>query len=376
MTDVPEPALLGPEESGLLEAVLSIASDLDLEGVLNRLVAAACELTDARYGALGVLDADGRHLSQFVTFGLTEEQIRHIGPPPKGHGILGLLITDPRPFRLKDVADREESFGMPANHPKMQSFLGVPIRVRGQVFGNLYLTDKRSAPEFTDRDERLVSSLGAAAGVAVDNARLHQRLGELALFADRERIARDLHDTVIQRLFAVGLSLQGLARVVDPPSAAERIGAAVDELDLTIADIRSTIFALQSRQDTGARAELTRTVTEARETFGFLPRIHFEGPLDASVSSVVVAELKAVLREALSNVAKHADANRVDVVVAADGDELRLTVTDDGDGIGETPSPGGQGLRNMASRAHLLGGTLDVRSAPGEGTTIIWQVPL
>jgi signal transduction histidine kinase len=366
----------GLEESGLLEAILSIASDLELEGVLRRIVSAACTLTDATYGALGVLDAKGDELAQFVTFGLSDAEEARIGERPKGHGVLGLLINDPQPIRLRDLGAHEKSFGFPPGHPPMHSFLGVPIRVRGLVFGNLYLTEKRSQAEFTERDERLLSSLAAAAGVAIDNARLHQRLGELALFADRERIARDLHDTVIQRLFAVGLSLQGLAGVVDPPSAGDRIEAAVDELDLTIADIRSTIFALQARNDMGVRAEITRAATETRDALGFLPRVAFEGPIDSAAEAEVAASAVSVVREALSNAVRHARATRVEVVVAATPHTFQVTIRDNGKGIRRSASSSGHGLRNMAARAERLGGSLEVRSAPGEGTTIRWSVPL
>lgn len=366
----------GLEESGLLDAILSIASDLDLEAMLRRIVVAACELTDARYGALGVLDESGEALSEFVTHGLSEAEEAAIGLRPKGHGVLGLLISDPRPIRLQDLGAHERSFGFPDHHPPMHSFLGVPIRVRGLVFGNLYLTEKREAPEFNERDERLLWSLAAAAGVAVENARLHQRLGELALFADRERIARDLHDTVIQRLFAVGLSLQGVARVVDPPSAGERIEAAVDELDLTISDIRSTIFALQARNIRGARATITRVAIEARDALGFLPRMQFNGPLDTSVGAELADEATAVIREALSNVARHARATRAEVVVSATAEELRIVVSDDGVGVRRSASPAGHGLRNMATRAEALRGVFEVRSESGEGTTLSWRIPL
>jgi signal transduction histidine kinase len=369
------PAAAG-EEAALFEAVLSIAADLDLEGALRRIVAAACELTGARFGALGVLDPSGEELSQFITHGLSDDEEAEIGPRPAGHGVLGLLITDPRPIRLADLAQHERSFGFPDNHPPMHSFLGVPIRVRGLVFGNLYLTEKRFASQFSARDEHLLSSLAAAAGVAIDNARLHQRLGELAVFADRDRIARDLHDTVIQRLFAVGLSLQGLARVVDPPSAAERIDAAVDELDATIADIRSTIFALQARNDPGIRSDVTTVVTELRDLLGHLPRLQFDGPIDTSVDKQVGESAAAVVREALSNVARHARATRTDVALTAGVGEFVVVVRDDGIGIRRSASRGGQGLRNMATRAEQLGGRLDVTSEPGEGTTVTWRIPV
>ncbi len=367
----------GLEQSGLLEAILSIASDLDLDGVLERIVAAACTLTDATFGALGVLDPSGTELVQFITHGISASERSRIGAPPRGSGVLGLLIKEPHPLRLADLVAHPSFSGFPAHHPPMHSFLGVPIRVRDVVFGNLYLTEKRSADEFSEQDERLLSSLAAAAGVAIDNARLHQRLGEMALFEDRERIARDLHDTVIQRLFAVGLSLQGLAQMVEPASAGARIEVAVDELDLTIADIRSTIFALQSRSDTGLRARIARLVTESREGLGFLARVTFEGPIDAAAAGTEVAEEAAtVVREALSNVVRHARATKVDVAVLASGQEFSVSVADDGIGIRRSASSGGHGLRNMASRAERLGGSFEVRSEPGEGTLVTWRVPL
>src|SRR5215218_10163943 len=188
--------------------------------MLDRIVSAAVGLVDARYGALGVLDETGTRLSQFITVGLDDETCRAIGTLPEGHGILGLLIVDPKPIRLPDLHEHPDSYGFPPRHPPMKSFLGVPIRVRNQVFGNLYLTDKTTAEVFTDIDEELVVGLAAAAGVAIENARLHERVQRYALVEDRERIARDLHDTVVQRLFATGLSLQGTVRLVRSDSAA------------------------------------------------------------------------------------------------------------------------------------------------------------
>jgi GAF domain-containing protein len=192
----------------LLDAVLTIGSDLDLPAMLQRIIEAAVALVDARYGALGVLDESRTRLAQFITVGLDDETYRAIGDLPEGHGILGLLIVDAKPLRLPDLSEHPDSYGFPPHHPPMRSFLGVPIRVRDEVFGNLYLTDKTSAEVFTDVDEELVIGLAAAAGVAIENARLHARVQELALVEDRERIARDLHDSIVQRLFATGLSLQ------------------------------------------------------------------------------------------------------------------------------------------------------------------------
>lgn len=371
-----DPAEVGETEvDRLLDAVLNVAGDLDLEGVLARIVRAACELTEARYGALGVLSARGEGLSEFVTYGLTEAERDAIGPEPTGAGVLGLLVRDPRALRLDDLSQHEASVGFPANHPPMATFLGVPVRVRGVVYGNLYLTERQGGP-FTERDERLVTSLAAAAGVAIDNARLHSRLEELAVFEDRERIARDLHDTVIQRLFAVGLGLQGLARIVDPPAAADRISAAVDEIDATIADIRSTIFALQARAPGGVRGQITAIVTSARATLGFLPRLAVDGMVDAVVPDEIGEQAVAVVREALSNIAKHARATRVDVRVAASDGWLVVGVDDDGIGIRRAAQPTGHGLRNLTERAERLGGVAEIRSEPGEGTRLRWRVPL
>src|SRR5215207_488693 len=251
----------------LLDAVLTVGSDLDLPAMLERIVEAAVELVDARYGALGVLDDTRTRLAQFITVGLDDETYNAIGHLPEGHGILGLLIVDAKPLRLPDLSEHPDSYGFPPHHPPMTSFLGVPIRVRDQVFGNLYLTDKRSSEVFTDVDEELVVGLAAAAGVAIENARLHARLHELAVVEDRERIARDLHDTVIQRLFATGLSLQGTLRLVgaDPAAATSRIEAAVDDLDLTVKHIRTAIFGLEMTQSEAAsvRGRLQAIVRDA-----------------------------------------------------------------------------------------------------------------
>ena len=240
--------------------------------MLERIIEAAVELVDARYGALGVLDETQSRLAQFITVGIDEDGRAAIGDLPEGHGILGMLIVDAKPLRLPDLREHPDSYGFPPNHPPMRSFLGVPIRVRDEVFGNLYLTDKTTADAFTDVDEELVVGLAAAAGVAIENARLHTKLYEVGMLEDRERIARDLHDTVIQRLFATGLSLQATSRLVraDPDAAAARIEAAVDDLDDTVKQIRTAIFDLDSVQSVGfgLREELLAIAREAASTVG------------------------------------------------------------------------------------------------------------
>ncbi len=333
------------------------------------------ELVDARYGALGVLDESGTSLSQFITVGLDDETYRAIGVLPKGHGILGLLILEPKPIRLPDLHEHPDSYGFPPNHPPMKSFLGVPIRVRDQVFGNLYLTDKTTAEVFSDIDEELVIALAAAAGVAVENARLHLRVRELALLEDRERIARDLHDTVIQRLFATGLRLQGAARLTKHPEVADRITQAVDDLDLTVKHIRTAIFGLEAsrRAAGGLRQRVLALTAEAAGALGFDPQVVFEGAVDSTVDQVAV-EVLAVLREALSNVARHAQATRVDVAVMADG-ALTLRVIDDGRGLPVERRAAGRGMLNMQTRASALGGTMFTRSGSPSGTFLEWRVP-
>ena len=371
-----QPSYAGPRSlRQLLDAVITVGSDLDIEAVLRHIVESAVSLVDARYGALGVLDESGTTLSQFLTAGMDDETYGAIGPLPKGHGILGLLIRDPKPIRLPDLGEHPDSFGFPPNHPPMKSFLGVPVRVRDQVFGNLYLTDKTSAEVFTDIDEELVVALAAAAGVAIENARLHLKVQELALLEDRERIARDLHDTVIQRLFATGLRLQGAARLVQRPEVAERISQAVDDLDLTVRHIRTAIFGLEAsrRAVGGLRQRVLSLVSEAAGPLGFDPHVLFDGPLDA-VPDHIATELLVVLREALANAARHARATSVEVEVEADGDVV-LRVVDNGRGLPDERRAGGRGMANMEARAAGLGGTMHAKRGPESGTSVEWRVP-
>lgn len=371
------PDYAGPRQlRRLLDAVVSVASDLDLTTVLQRIVEAAAELVGARYAALGVLGADRTHLVEFITVGVDDELRARIGELPKGHGMLGVLIADPKPVRVPDLREHPDRFGFPPDHPLMTSFLGVPLYVRGEVFGNLYLTDKRDGEVFTDIDEELVSSLAAAAAIAIENARLHERANELSVLADRERIGRDLHDTVVQRLFATGLSMHGTARLVDRPEAQERLQQHIDDLDGTIREIRSAIFQLDTARTPGPslRREILDLTAGSARALGFEPVILLDGPIDASVSEVVAPHLLSVLREALSNVARHAKATRVDVVVRADTD-LLLEIIDDGVG-GAADAGAGNGLRNISRRAEQLGGRAGIGPAGERGTAVRWVVPL
>jgi signal transduction histidine kinase len=333
---------------------------------------------DAKYGALGVLDPSGTRLAQFITVGIDDEMHRAIGHLPEGHGILGLLIVDPRPIRLPDLREHPDSYGFPPHHPPMRSFLGVPVRLRDEVFGNLYLTDKTTGEVFTDVDEELVVALAGAAGVAIENARLHARVQELTLLEDRERIARDLHDTVIQRLFSTGLALQGAARLAQSPEVIDRLERAVEDLDVTVKHIRSAIFGLERSRATAhsLRSRVLDLAGEAAGPLGFEPRVVFSGPVDTMVGEVVGEELLAVLREALSNAARHAKAEHVDVEVTASETGLLLLVSDDGIGPPTDVREGGLGLRNMSRRAERLGGSLRLQAREPRGSTLEWQVPL
>lgn len=375
------PELAGPRQlNQLLDAVMAIGSGLELPALLRRIIESATELAAARYGALGVLDETGTRLAQFLTVGVDDDTHRAVGHLPEGHGILGLLILDAKPLRLSDLHEHPDSFGFPPHHPEMRSFLGVPILVRDRVFGNLYLTEKTSGEVFTDVDEELVVALAGAAGVAIENARLHARVSELALAEDRERIARDLHDTVIQRLFATGLSLQGCVSLVrgNPQRAVERLEAAVDDLDLTVKHIRSAIFGLESSRPgrDGLRDRVLSLCREAAGALGFEPRVLFDGPVDSLVSEEVAAELVATLREALTNVARHARASRAEVEVAVGDGEVTLRMVDDGIGPPGPDAPRGHGLANMAARAERHGGVFELRAGPRSGTVLEWRVPV
>ena len=532
---------------GLLDAVVAIASDLALDSVLERIVNVARQLAGAQYGALGVLEVGttDRRLSAFITEGVDEGLRARIGPPPAGHGLLGAIIDDPRPLRLPAIGDDARSYGFPPHHPPMGTFLGVPIRIRDKVFGNLYLTEKRGGGEFTEEDEEIVVALAAAAGVVIENARLYDETGRrqrwleasadmtarllgpvdekqaqaivaekareaagadvctlllrsgagrlrietvagaespnigrevrvagtllgdaeiadeavvvqdlgteprwgdlglapgpayprlgpvvllpmrsggdvggvlllgwdegnaqpfreldvrlpaafadqaalalqvarsredrarLAVLVDRDRIGRDLHDVVIQRLFAVGLSLQAMVGRADDDETSRRVGAAVDDLDTTIRDIRRTIFELQSPRDSGdLRAQLASTVEEVAPALGFEPTLSTYGPVDSLVPEPVRPHLVAVLREALTNVARHAAANAVQVHVDV-ADDVTLTVRDDGKWYEDNGRS--SGLGNMAERARELGGSFVIRPATAGGTVLTWQVPL
>ena len=359
----------------LLDAVLLIETDVELPAVLRHIVEVACSLVDARYGALGVIDETGTSLSEFVTVGFAQETIDEIGHLPEGAGILGLLILDPNP--MVDLSQHPDSAGFPAGHPPMRSFLGVPVKVGDRVFGNLYLTEKLGAAEFSEADKELIGALASAAGIAVENARLHVRVRSLTVAADRERITRDLHDTVIERLFTTGLTLQSSLPLIENPEVVGRIETAISDLDDTIRQVRTTIFGLEPPPtgERGVRARVLEICAEVSRSLGFEPEVRFVGPIEGRVPDRTATELLPTLREVLSNVARHVQASQAEIEVSV-RDDLHLRVLDDGVGTDPSHQSTGKGLANMRQRAEALGASFRFLGRDGGGTEVSWRVPL
>jgi signal transduction histidine kinase len=377
LAEVPYHRIDDPEKlRRLMAAVLMVSADIELPELLRHFIAEACSLVEARYGALGVLNPARTALDQFLTVGLSEEEERQIGARPTGRGVLGVVITDPEPLRLDDLHSHPDSYGFPPHHPPMNSFLGVPLRVRGVVYGNLYLTDKLNGQAFNEEDEAMAEALAQAAGIAIQNTRLNDTVRLVGLLDDRDRIARDLHDRVIQRIFSVGMSLQGVVRMPGPPELLSRVSKAVDDLDGTIDEIRTAIFELEDgMRERGLRRSVLDLANDLASQLGSRPEVSFTGPVDNGVSQRAADHLLAVLREALTNAGKHAGATRFRVTVSVD-DALRLEVTDNGIGISlPTAESQGLGLTNLRHRAEKLGGTLEFLVPDDGGTTVVWTVP-
>jgi signal transduction histidine kinase len=509
----------------LLNAVLAVGAGLELDSTLQRIVQAAVDLVGARYGALGVLGTRD-DLAEFVYVGVSAETVASMGHLPEGKGLLGALIKDPTPIRLRDLSQHDMSVGFPPNHPPMHSFLGVPVRVRDEVFGNLYMTEKADAAEFTADDEAVLQALAAAAGVAIENARLFEKsrmrerwleaIGEinsellggasgdhalrliaqrtvelaaadsalivlgddthvpmhiaasagvhierftpgdfavadvvrsgiplladdldapggfgpalavplrsgpvitgvllamrlqggsrflpdqvpvLASFADqaavalefveqqlsqrqldvledRDRIARDLHDHVIQRLFVTGLNLQATMRKLKEPDVVDRLRTAVEQLDETVREIRTSIFDLHSSDTTSLRRRLLDLIADLTEESSLSPAVRMSGTVDNSVPTDLGEHAEAVVREAVTNAVRHSRATELTVTVEAASD-LVISVVDNG--IGIPPNVARSGLRNLQHRAERFGGRLTVISEPTGGSRVTWQVPL
>jgi signal transduction histidine kinase len=354
-----------------------LAGELDLDEVLNRIVEAARQLTGARYVALGVIGPDDR-LVRFLHSGMDDDIVRRIGPTPAGKGVLGLLIRDPQIVRLDNIADHPASAGFPEHHPPMKNFLGAPIRSSGRIYGNLYLTEK--AGGFDTDDEAWISLLAAQAGAAIENAKLSERLQDLAVQQERDRISRDLHDGIIQSLFSIGMNLESAMAMVEsaPDRARQRIEGAVDRIDDAIRELRNTIFHLrpQAAATMGLRMGLIELAREHEVNALVRPTLDIPSDLDARVHDAMIPDILQVVREALSNVARHARATRVTVRAEHDGSGLTVEITDNGVGFEPSQPAVGRGLENVRERAQALGGGVDLTSEPGEGARLTLTVPL
>jgi signal transduction histidine kinase len=363
------------------EAIRAMAGVLSVDRVLQVIVDRVRGLTGARYAALGIHDQAGV-IEQFVTSGLSRSDRARIGAPPRGHGLLGLMIRENRTIRLPDLMADPRGVGFPPNHPEMHPFLGVPVVVRGRTIGNLYLTERDG--DFTDEDQRVVESFARHAAIAMENARLHEQVQRLAIVEERERIGKDLHDSVIQAIYAVGLSLDDVPEMMDdePDEARRRVERAIDSLDQTIRDIRNFIFGLRPALLDGV--DLVEGLAALADEFRVNTMIDVELRAGPTVSAPFIgvdrtAELLSIAREALSNIARHARATRAELTVDPDPEiaGLEIVIADNGTGF-DPAAPrelGHQGLRNMRTRAISIGATLLVDSRSGAGTRIIVRVP-
>ena len=362
-------------------ATRGIAGVLDLDRVLQLITDRVRELAHAQYAALGIVDQDGG-LERFITSGIGRAERERIGAPPHGLGLLGVIARETHPVRVHDIATDSRRNGFPPNHPTMNSLLGVPIGAKGRSIGRLYLTNKQPAGDFTEDDERLVEMFALHAGIAIENARLHEQVQRLAIVEERERIGRDLHDGIIQSIYAVGLSLEDVPDLMaeEPEEARARVERAIDSLDQSIRDIRNFIFGL--RPELLEQAGLIGGLAALADEFRVNSMVDVElDTADAGQTELppdLTGQLLSIAREALSNIARHSKATQGIVRVEAADGAVRLIISDNG--VGFDPAMprglGHQGLINMNARASSVGGRLDVQSQPGSGTRIIVEVPL
>jgi signal transduction histidine kinase len=364
-------------------ALRGIAGVQSVERVLQLIVDNVRNLVGARYAALGIQGSFGR-IDQFIVSGITPEQRALLGAPPTGHGLLGLIIREDRALLIDDIATDPRRYGFPEHHPEMHSLLGVPVRSRGETIGNLYLTNKKTAPVFDADDQELVERFALHAAIAIENARLHDQIGRLAIVEERQRISQDLHDSIIQSLYAISLSLEDLPDVIteDPAEGAARADRAIDGIHGTIRDIRNFIMGLEPEllADADLRAGLETLAAEFRAN----TLIDLELHVDAG--SAVLAELPpdheahilSITREALSNIAKHSNATRATVELTADDRSLTLAVSDNGHGFDIDAARGShqRGLGNLRARAEGVGGRLILNSEAGTGTRVMAELPI
>ena len=369
---------LPPVLRALDQAIRGISGVLEVDRVLQVIVDQVRELVGAEYAALGIVDRDGA-IERFITSGMSDETRAAIGELPHGRGLLGLIIRDNETVRIPEIAAHPESYGFPPNHPPMSSFLGMPIQNRGVAVGRLYLTNKRNAAEFSEADQALVEMFALHAGIAIENARLHDQVRRLAIVDERERISRDLHDSAIQSIYAQTLSLDDVPELIDedPDEARRRVDEAIDALHAVIRDIRNFIFGLRPvLLESGSLAQgVEHLATELRRNGGVAVTVTVDDPGErlAALPIETVAELLAVVRETLSNIARHARAESAGVTLRTAGERLRVEIADDGRGFDARmdAARGHHGLANMRARIEALGGRFDVDSMPEAGTRII-----
>ena len=369
------------EELAALDAATrGIAGVLDLERVLQLITDRVRELAHAEYAALGIVDSEGS-LERFITSGLARADRERIGALPHGHGLLGVIVRESQPVRIHDIAGDPRRYGLPPHHPEMHSLLGVPIGNRGRSIGRLYLTNKQPSGDFTEDDERMVEMFALHAGIAIENARLHEQVQRLAIIEERERIGRDLHDGIIQSIYAVGLSLEDVPELMtdEPDEATRRVERAIDSLDQSIRDIRNFIFGLRPEllEQAGLVGGLAALADEFRVNSMVDVELEAAAVDESHLASEQITQLLSIAREALSNIARHSKASQARVDVSADGSTVKLEIGDNG--VGFDPhiqrGPGHQGLVNMRERAASIGGNLTIESKPGAGTRIILAVP-
>ena len=362
-------------------ATRAIAGELDVDRVLQLIVDSVRELVGARYAALGTFDARGR-IERFITSGIDDSLRRAIGPLPQGHGLLGTIIRDGQALRIPDISRHPESYGFPPNHPPMQSLLGVPIGIAGGIVGNFYLTEKDGAAEFSEADQELVERFAAHAAIAIQNARLHQEVQKLAIVDERLRISRDLHDGIIQSIYAVSLSLEEVPDLLDEDQAAalDRVDRAIDRLHTTIGDIRTFIVGLGPESGSGLAGALESMARELLSGSGIELTLELADAekLDGRLSPEAAHELSQIAREAVSNVARHSGATRALLAVEVEGETATISVEDDGSGFDPSRAFGSAhfGIANLKDRTAGIAGSLTIDSGPGKGTRIIVRLPI
>ena len=373
-------AIRNRQLSVLNQAALAITTELSLEKVLKQIADSARDLAEAQYAAIGVPNADGQ-LETFVHSGMPADIVAEIPSLPQGYGLLGALIEEKRPIRIPRIGDDPRSVGFPQNHPPMDSFLGVPVVAGEHVLGNLYLTNKLNAPEFSESDLELVEMLAAHVAIAIQNARLYEQVGRLAIVDERARIGMDLHDGVIQSIYAVGLILESTRLEIQKSnveSANQLLDQAIGGLNDTIRDIRNFILDLRPHRFSGNLDQgLSRLVREFQANTMIPVNLDVPKWVGGSLSTPVIRAVFLTAQEALANVARHAKATEVEVRARRVSAGSELCIIDDGKGFTPTAMDHavGHGLANMRARAEELSGSYEIMSAPGEGTKITLVFP-